>query len=102
MHRRKSAVNTLAALKSIRRARPDGAPIYVILDNLSAHKGKAIRACATRNKVELVFHPDIRVLGQPDRGPVRAATHLRDRRLGPPGPSGADPSPVPIPALAQR
>lgn len=29
-HRKKGAVNTLAALKSIRAARPDGAPIYVI------------------------------------------------------------------------
>jgi transposase len=53
VHRRKSAANTLAALKSIRRRRPDGAPIYVILDSLSAHKGKAIRAWAARNKVEL-------------------------------------------------
>jgi hypothetical protein len=57
VHRRKSAGNTLAALKSIRRARPDGAPIYVILDNLSAHKGKTIRAWAIRNKVELYFTP---------------------------------------------
>lgn len=40
---RKSAANTLAALKSIRAQRPDGAPIYVILDNLFAHKGTAIR-----------------------------------------------------------
>ncbi len=32
VHRRKGAMNTLAALKSIRRQRPDGAPIYVILD----------------------------------------------------------------------
>ena len=57
VRRRKSAANTLAALKSIRRARPDGAPIYVILDNLSAHKGKAIRAWAVRNRVELCFTP---------------------------------------------
>ena len=57
VRRRKGAANTLAALKSIRRQRPDGAPIYVILDNLSAHKGKAIRAWAARNKVELCFTP---------------------------------------------
>ena len=38
VRRRKSAANSLAALKSIRRARPDGAPIYVILDNLSAQR----------------------------------------------------------------
>lgn len=53
----KSAANTLAALRSIRAARPDGAPIYVILDNLSAHKGIAIRQWAARNKVELCFTP---------------------------------------------
>src|SRR3954447_25371965 len=40
----KGAVNTLAALRSIRAARPDGDPIYVLLDNLSAHKGLTIRA----------------------------------------------------------
>ncbi|MGY3204682.1 hypothetical protein ACVW19_005197 [Streptomyces sp. TE5632] len=34
--RRKGTANTLASLKSIRAARPDGAPIYIILDNLSA------------------------------------------------------------------
>ena len=36
--RKRGAANTLAALKSFRAARPDGAPIHVILDNLSAHK----------------------------------------------------------------
>jgi len=39
----KSAVNVLAALKSIRAARPDDQAIYVILENLSAHKGTKIR-----------------------------------------------------------
>ncbi|MGA6165990.1 IS630 family transposase [Amycolatopsis magusensis] len=53
----KSAGNTLAALKTIRAARPDGAPIYIILDNLSAHKGSAIRAWAARSNVELCFTP---------------------------------------------
>lgn len=55
--RHKGAVNSLAALKSIRAARPDGAPIYVIMDNLSAHKGTKIRAWARKNKVELCFTP---------------------------------------------
>ncbi|MCX5121778.1 transposase [Micromonospora sp. NBC_00362] len=44
-------------LKSIRAKRPDGAPIYVILDNLSAHRGTAIWQGATRNKVALCFTP---------------------------------------------
>ncbi len=48
--RHKGAVNSLAALKSIRAARPDGAPIYVIMDNLSAHKGTKIRAWARKNR----------------------------------------------------
>ena len=57
IRRRKGGDHTLAALKSIRAARPDGAPIYVILDNLSANKTPAIRAWAKRNKVELCFTP---------------------------------------------
>jgi transposase len=55
--RRKGAVNSLTALKSIRASRPDGAPIYVIMDNLSAHKGTKIRAWAKKHKVELCFTP---------------------------------------------
>jgi transposase len=55
--RRKGGDHTLAALRSIRAARPDGAPIYVILDNLSANKTPAIRAWAARHKVELCFTP---------------------------------------------
>jgi len=54
---KKGTVNMLAALKSIRAARPYGAPIYVIMDNLSAHKGTAIRRWAKKNKVELCFTP---------------------------------------------
>ena len=55
--RRKGADHTLAALKSIRAARPDGAPIYVIMDNLSANKTPAIRAWAKKHKAELCFTP---------------------------------------------
>jgi transposase len=57
VHRQKGALNVLAALRSIRARRPDGQPIYVILDNLSAHKGPAIRAWAKRSNVELCFTP---------------------------------------------
>ena len=53
----KSAANTLRALQSIRARRPDGAAIYVILDNLSAHKGPVIRRWAERHNVELCFTP---------------------------------------------
>jgi hypothetical protein len=55
--RRKGTANSLAALRSIRAARPDGAPVYVILDNLSAHNGKKILRWAKNNNVHLCFTP---------------------------------------------
>ena len=55
--RRKGGDHSLTALKSIRAARPDGAPVYVIMDNLSANKTPAIRAWARKNKVELCLTP---------------------------------------------
>ncbi len=55
--RRKGGDHSLAALKSIRAARPDGAPIYVFMDNLSANKTPAIRTRARKNKVELCLTP---------------------------------------------
>jgi hypothetical protein len=39
----KGADHTLAALKSIRAARPDGYRLFVIMDNLAANKAPAIR-----------------------------------------------------------
>ena len=74
---RKGATNTLAALKSIRAARPDGAPIYVILDNLSAHKGADIRRWAGKNRVELYFTPTYASWANPVEahfGPLRQFT----------------------------
>jgi hypothetical protein len=44
-------------LKPIRAARPDVAPIYVIMDNLSANKTPAIRRWAAKNKAELCLTP---------------------------------------------
>src|SRR5664280_1331211 len=52
-----SGKNTLAALKTIRAARPDTDPIYVIMDNLSANKTPAIRTWAAAANVELCFTP---------------------------------------------
>src|SRR6266487_4404890 len=43
MRARKGADHTLAALRSIRAARPGGYRLYVILDNLSANKTPTIR-----------------------------------------------------------
>jgi DDE superfamily endonuclease len=83
---RKSAGNTLAALKSIRAARPGGAPIYIILDNLSAHHGQTIRARAARNKVELCFTPTYSSWAnsiEAHFGPLPCTTGLaRDHRFG--------------------
>ncbi|KPI19846.1 hypothetical protein OK006_9592 [Actinobacteria bacterium OK006] len=75
--RKKGAMNTLAALRSIRAARPDGAPIYVILDNLSAHKGETIRRWAKKNRVELCFTPTYASWANPIEahfGPLRQFT----------------------------
>ncbi|MQY38828.1 hypothetical protein SRB17_68420 [Streptomyces sp. RB17] len=71
--RRKGTANTLAALKSIRAARPDGAPIYISL----------------------------RFLGQSDRGPLRPAAAVHPGRLPPPQPPRAKPGTAPLPAPAQ-
>src|SRR5688500_17724505 len=71
----KSAANTLAALRSLRAARPDGDPIYVILDNLSAHKGPKIRSWAVRHAVELDFTPTYASWAnpiEPHFGPLRS------------------------------
>lgn len=77
MRRRKGGDHTLSALKSIRAARPDGAPIYVILDNLSANKTPAIRRWAARNKVELCLTPTSASWANPIEaqfGPLRTFT----------------------------
>jgi transposase len=75
--RRKGGDHTLAALRSIRATRPDGAPIYVILDNLSANKTPAVRAWAARNRVELCFTPTYASWANPIEaqfGPLRTFT----------------------------
>lgn len=75
--RLKGTANTLAALKSIRAARPGGAPIYVIMDNLSAHKGADSRRWAKKNKVQLCFTPAYASWANPIEarfGPLRQFT----------------------------
>lgn len=74
---KKGAANSLAALKSIRAARPDGAPIYVILDDLSAHKGEKICRWAKKHRVELCFTPTYASWANPIEahfGPLRQFT----------------------------
>jgi DDE superfamily endonuclease len=53
----KGGGRTLAALKSIRAARPGGYRLFVIMDNLPADKTPAIRAWARRENAELCFTP---------------------------------------------
>ena len=75
--RRKGGDHSLSAIKSIRAARPDGAPIYVIMDNLSANKTPAVRVWAARNKVELCLTPTYASWANPIEaqfGPLRTFT----------------------------
>jgi DDE superfamily endonuclease len=57
LRHRKGGDHTLAALRSIRAVRPDGAPIYVIMDNLSANTTPAVHAWAEKSKVQLCLTP---------------------------------------------
>lgn len=77
VRRRKGGDHTLAAIKSIRAARPDGAPIYVILDNLSANTTPAVRAWAAAHNVELCLTPTYSSWANPIEaqfGPLRTFT----------------------------
>ena len=69
----KGAGHTLAALKSIRAARPDGYQLFVIMDNLAANKTPAIRRWAGRENVELCFTPTNASWANPRRSSVRYA-----------------------------
>ena len=72
--RRKGGDHSLAALKSIRAARPDGAPIYVIMDNLSANKTPKILRWAADNNVGICLTPTYASWAnpvEPQFGPLR-------------------------------
>jgi hypothetical protein len=75
--RRKGTYHTWAALRSIRAARPDGASIYVVLDNLFAHLNWRILRWVDRNKVEPCFTPTYASWADPIEahfGPLRQFT----------------------------
>jgi len=77
LRRRKGGDHSLAAFQSIRAARPDGAPIYIICDNLSANTTPAIRSWCSRNKVELCLTPTSASWANPIEaqfGPLRTFT----------------------------
>ena len=70
----KGADHTLAALKSIRAARPDGYRLFVIMDNLAANTTPAIRRWARRENAGLCFTPANASWANPieaQSGPVR-------------------------------
>lgn len=101
--RRKGIDHTWAALRSVRDARPDGAPIHVIPDNLSAHLNWKIRRWAAKNKVELCFTPTYASWANPIEahfGPLRQFTLANS-----PHPNHTEPSrpgPARLPALAEQ
>jgi transposase len=77
MRRRKGGDHSLAAYRSIRAARPDGAAIYIICDNLSANTTPAIRTWCSRNNVELCLTPTSASWANPIEaqfGPLRSFT----------------------------
>ena len=77
VRRRKGGDHTLSALQSIRAARPDGAPIYVVMDNLSANTTPAIKKWAAAHKVELCLTPTYSSWANPIEaqfGPLRMFT----------------------------
>lgn len=102
-HRRKDTANTLAALKSIRAVRPDGAPIYAILENLSAHTGVGIRRWAKKEQGQAVLppayaswaHPIVARCGS-SPWPTRT-TAAAPRKPGPCTDTRAGATPVPAP-----
>jgi hypothetical protein len=80
--RKKGAANTLAALKSIRAARPDGAPIYVVLDNLSAHKGADIRRSSWNRTGAHLDAARVHLPGQPNVDLSATLEFLERNELG--------------------
>jgi hypothetical protein len=86
--KREGADHTLAALKSIRAARPGGYRLFVILDNLPANKS-GDPALGQAGERGAVLHAGERVVGQSDRDAVRSLAHLCHGRLGSPQPCRA-------------
>ena len=99
---RKGARPTLRALKAIRAPVPDGEPIYVILDNLNHHKGTDAPPVVRGQRRRAGVHPDLWVLGQPDRGPLRPAPPVHHRQLRLPEPRRAGQGHPQLHPLAQR
>ncbi len=74
---RKSAANTLQALKSIRAQRRDRGAIYAILDNYVSTQGHNDPHPGSKQQHGVVFNTDLQLLGEPDWRPLRATTRIR-------------------------
>jgi len=101
VRQRKGADHTLAALKSVRAARPGGYRLFVIMDNLSANKPRRSAAGPSERTWSCASRPPAR------RGPTRlrrssAVTDLRHGQLRLPGPHRPGPPAARLSALAQR
>jgi transposase len=99
----KGGDHTLAALKSIRAARPGGYRLFVILANLAANKTPAIRRWARRENAGLCLTPASASWANPIEahfGPLR--TFVMGSSDHPNHPSLARKLQACLPALAQR
>lgn len=83
LRERKSALDVLGFLKTVRMRYPPRQRIYLVMDNLSTHWTADIRTWAHESNVEFVPTPDLRELPQPDRVELRRRLGLRgqERRL---------------------
>ncbi len=99
---RKGSAATLRAIQSIRASIDDGEPIHVILDNLNHHKNRDVRAWCDAEQRRVGVHPDLRVMGQPDRSSLRATAPVRHRQQRPRRSPLSRPSDPQLPALAQH
>jgi hypothetical protein len=92
----KGADHTLAALKPVRAARPDGYRLFVIMDNLAASKTPAIRRWARRENAGLCFTPANTSRANPiqaQSGPVRTLPWAaRTTRITPRWPASCRPA----------
>ena len=98
----KGADHTLAALKSIRAARPGGYRLFVITGQPVGEQDPGDPPLGQAGERRAVLHADERVVGQPDRGALRSLADLRHGQLRLPEPPGAGPAAAGLPALAQR
>ncbi len=98
----KGADHTLAALKSIRAARPGRLPAVRHPGQSLGEQDPGDPPLGQAGERRAVPDAHERVVGQPDRGALRSLADLRHGQLRPSGPPGAGPQAPGLPALAQR